>query len=1287
MSEHTRRSGSEEHVMTPSRSLPTLPYNSLSWQGFESFVAELIGQLPGFESVQHYGAFPDDQRGVDILARNAGANWAFQCKRVREFRLPDFQRAVNRAETFGADRFVLVLSCRAGARLIDAAQSAGWEIWDAGGLDLRVRSLSDAFSLLNGYFGRAVAKAFLGRQRPGIFLSPSDYFAPYLRPERAEDLGTPLIDRTEQLQALCTFYTDPTKRVMLIVGPSGVGKRKLLFELTRSISDSEHSVRFARESGDLDDESLDELPAGVTMLAIDNVRGTRRIEEVASAMLRSHEKLLLVVRAGDAAAVGVQLQGAGYDSDVTAILRVNQLSRSEVAELVKATLPSGVTPVSDGIYRWSSGIPLVVQVITYLIREGHHDLFKALSTAEYPVAILFARYADVLAGKIAEDQACPKADILSVLRLMAAVSPRDIRTVEFRDAATGFLGWESSRLSAAVKALEAGDVLLRSGSRTRIIPELVGLYILRDACATEPIESDFAQTLVRQFGYDRQVLLNFAAVDRLDNAASATLRAVWRYLSEQVKASTAFERLRILDELDDVGYLLPRFMLDIVEFVIKHPAQPDDEQPWQNLHRFDQADVVRKLPAILRSIARSDIEVLPRCVQILWELGRNEEPHFGYESAFEVLVNLASYRRYTSSSFILTILNEVERINARPDEQRYRHLPTEVAAPALTTSYDDFESHGASVTVQRMAIDPAAVAEVRAKAIEIMAAALNSADLRAASTAAKYLSDALLGSRLVSETARGVQTREQRHVLDLFHTLRADDSRGLLTARIASLLSWHAQVNANSYVRGRASGIVAGLEGTPEFDWYASLIPDIARHMPSVKVGSDYRQLQESIDALLHRVVDRILEQHRNPRTLVKAVIEVFDEAGAAGLNPGAGWLFIELSNRDLDYAQQVADVIIAEFGHELGDAISPVLCAAWSDDGKWADRAIARALDSNEQKLLGSVASALWMRRDAVGDVNHDADRRVRVLTALIERGDKDVKKAALRAVGTLLSINRPKALELILSLDIGDDAAIGDELFANLRAVEPSELGTSGLARMLDYLTTIKELDYWAMEFLRQIAKERSADVLDVLMRRIERSDDLSAKDGYKPVPYGHAMVPHEVQFFDELNFSSSGAGQALDRGFALKDRGRFWFAELMSNLARRPLLFEALETWIADSDSVRVQFLADAMHRIPASFIFEHEDFVADLVERATALGEETGRRVSSAFFSAATSGLRSGLPFEPMPEDVTMINRAKVIRSSLAPNSAAYKLFDEVAQYGEERVTKQLESDIDDLGEPE
>jgi hypothetical protein len=95
---------------------------------------------------------------------------------------------------------------------------------------------------------------------------------------------------------------------------------------------------------------------------------------------------------------------------------------------------------------------------------------------------------------------------------------------------------------------------------------------------------------------------------------------------------------------------------------------------------------------------------------------------------------------------------------------------------------------------------------------------------------------------------------------------------------------------------------------------------------------------------------------------------------------------------------------------------------------------------------------------------------------------------------------------------------SGIRDEL--GLRTGSIAGSGSSGLTRVLDYMVSVQEIDYWAIRFLGEVGKVDPAATLSVLLRRIEVCDGWSDEDQkFRPVPFGQAIVPHELQFFSEL------------------------------------------------------------------------------------------------------------------------------------------------------------------------
>ncbi len=1256
---------SDDVILSPTRTLDSLPYNNLEWRRFELFVAELVGRLPEFDFVQNYGASPDTQLGIDILASRDLERWAFQCKRVQQFGVADFHKALKAAGEFEAAAFVLVLSCRARTALIDSVNGAGWKLWDSDELDRRIRGIDDAYDFVNGYFGRAVATAFLGKRTPGVFLTPTEFFSPLLDAERVDNMSIEFVDRGDELAAMRDFENSAASRVLIVSAPAGAGKSRLLYEFSKSLSNSDDSVLFVREASDLDDDTIEELPRDTKVIAVDNIESVHRIDNLYSHVARSPRlKLILTIRSGHEVGLSNQLQEYGYDRREIEFVALKGLSRANSMLLASSLLPGTPRPALELVYRVSSGNPLAIEVAAFLLRQGDKAFIDSISELQYPINVLLAKYSEVVAGRATEDQLLSRDELVSAMQLFSAVCPVDVRTAEFRDRATRFLNWDASKLRQATAALQSARVLVKSGSRTNLVPDLLRMVILQEACAGGAVPSDFATRIVSQFGYDRQLLLNLATIDRMVGQEYSVLDPVWIQLELDLRRATSFERVMLLDGIADLGYILPGRALELVEFLIYNPAPPDPEQPLRQLHEFKHENVLDKLSPMLRAVAYSAPHLVRRCVQLLWMLGRDEDDRVLRDGAFSTLVNMARYGRYKSVTMNLDVLTEVEQINEAPDAQTHRHLPIEVVAPVLVKTFDSYEESGARFSVRKLPVAGKNVAAVRAKALDILAASLFGESSRAGVRAVEYLVECLRHAEFGTDSeSERIWAAEQARVLDLLEQARRADTHGLLQAKIGAALQWHAQVNASAEVRTRSAAIIAGLEGEPAFDWYASLIPDVARSLPSTNVRATLEEQQVVIDALLQRVVSRTIADSDPPHfsaDLARSITEI----DAAGLHGGAGWLMIELAKRDLPYAKRTADTIVSTFGSILGDAIAPIITMTWQLDQAWTKDIIELMLRSDEQRLYIALARGLWMIKGAPGPRDYEVTYRSSIIAELIRLGNEAVREIAFHAVTTLMSVDKPEAIKLVVNSELGADKKIADELFATLRTTSLENLGPDAITKLLNYMVRIEEVEYWGFEFLQRLASEDSARVLDMFMRRIEAADaneDYNAN--FRAVPYGQAVLPNVVQFFEKTTFSVDAVRDALDRGFRLSPKGRFWFSELLSNVAiRANVVFDALKSWGYDDDRERVKFVADAMRRVPSQAIFENIPFVSAIADAAAELGKECEKRVHGAIFSAAISGMRTGIPFQPMSQDVLMIESAQAARVSLTPGTPADRLFE-------------------------
>ncbi|MBN8564811.1 MAG: restriction endonuclease [Leptolyngbya sp. UWPOB_LEPTO1] len=148
-----------------------LPLNdsAFSWDRFESFCLDFVAGLPEIKSCHRYGKQGDCQQGIDLIAElENGEQWAFQCKQYEKFTERKAKQAIQTA-TYQADRYTLLLSCEATAKVRDAINStSSWSLWDVQDISQKVRDLPQkaACRILETHFGSIWSEAFLGVTEP-----------------------------------------------------------------------------------------------------------------------------------------------------------------------------------------------------------------------------------------------------------------------------------------------------------------------------------------------------------------------------------------------------------------------------------------------------------------------------------------------------------------------------------------------------------------------------------------------------------------------------------------------------------------------------------------------------------------------------------------------------------------------------------------------------------------------------------------------------------------------------------------------------------------------------------------------------------------------------------------------------------------------------------------------------------------------------------------------------------------------------------------------------------------
>ena len=640
---------------------------------------KLIRRLPGVKETHRYGRSGSRQRGIDIFADlDTGERWAFQCKQWQKFTKTDATKAIQKA-SYKADRYILMLSRPATSGVRDACDGyPTWDVWDVGDISRKVRELDthSAARLVEAHFGASWRADFLGLRGLASFVTPDEYFQPFLNTSALFNHAWQLVGRSDHLRQAHEFVESPTQKVGILVGRGGIGKSKILHAMAETF-DNEHkgkSLWFTPEGVTLTQDGADHLPFIPCVIVVDDAHRRGDLPALlALSRQRPHvTKLFLSCRPQGLSHLRSQLTQGGFDvHEVIDLPEVKELSREEVTELGREALGSEFEGLAKQLAIATWDCPLVTVVGGQLLAKKAiaPDLLERDEEFRHTV---LARFRDILVGEVGdriETTLCR-----TLLDLIATVQPIRLDNEQTIECEAEFLGIDRPKLIGSLGVLEEAGVLLRRGNTLRIVPDVLADHILHQANITPQGQpTGYADRVFGKFAplCPSEVLRNLAELDwRLrwsGTGASELLGGIWQGIEQAFQDASNLGRCRILGILEQVSVYQPEKTLEIVEYTVRTPAMKPEDPDWSKVYEHTHSDVLRQLPTLLRQISYT-LDFLPRCSNLLWGLGRddNRDLNPNPDHAMRVLADLGSYE--IGKPFIVTrgVLDTMEKLLEAP---------------------------------------------------------------------------------------------------------------------------------------------------------------------------------------------------------------------------------------------------------------------------------------------------------------------------------------------------------------------------------------------------------------------------------------------------------------------------------------------------------------------------------------------------------------------------------------------------------------------------------------------
>ena len=113
-----------------------------------------------------------------------------------------------------------------------------------------------------------------------------------------------------------------------------------------------------------------------------------------------------------------------------------------------------------------------------------------------------------------------------------------------------------------------------------------------------------------------------------------------------------------------------------------------------------------------------------------------------------------------------------------------------------------------------------------------------------------------------------------------------------------------------------------------------------------------------------------------------------------------------------------------------------------------------------------------------------------------------------------------------------------------------------------------------------------------------------------------------------------------------------------------------------WIEVSTPSDMQIISQVLKESRPNFVFEQRAFVTKFLDKAKQYGKETLDNAVSALYSSAITGLRSGIPGEPFPQDIMMRDDAEKALQAIPRFAPARRLYESLKKSAEANINRSL-----------
>ena len=1236
---------------------------------FQNVCAELLSGLPEYESVEQYGVSGNKQFGIDISAKENGDVVGFQCKHYtkRRFGAGEVKKAVLDA-TYAAEKFVLMLCSEDRNRAADeVALHPKWELWDKRKLSTLVRQLDRerGIDLVRTFFSVRWVESFFGETRARSFVDGSTFYEPFAPPQLI-DHTRPLVNLNVAAAQVASFVAG-TKKVLVAVGRMGAGKSRFFREHLMRLT-SGHRIRYTENGVTITEQSLHEIPSGLTVIVVDSIENSVGIERMLPFVAeRNDVKLVVGVRPSSLDALTTNLTRSGLDPFVQEHFEFGPLGRSDVRALLEEVAPTLSPDDIRFIVLRSAGDPLAAISILRILQSPASNRTEVIRQVRNAVR---QNFGDAAYGVI--DPRLDSHEVLEVMGVCAALNPVNAND-EFIKKCSKTVSIAEARVRRILASLEK-FVFMKSDGRLHFSPDIMRSAILHDTAFAGASSTGTLEDIVDSFGY-RDVIRNAVVADEYFPDESAIADLVWPVIEDRARKGGNSERIDVLKALRNLGAAAPERAIAIARMILRTPQA--DEVVLGGLYKVAHSQVVEEIAAALAPALEFEAYALA-VVAMLWEIGASDARSLSStpDHPIRVVREAVAYQVGRPMGRSEAIIKAIHALSLRDDLNETLRSPAQMLEPALALSglRSEETDDEKSVTFTRFALRPANLKEPRSLAIEIALKDVNGSDDRRADRALQVLQPILSFSGAVEkpgdEADNEVRNAEKDRVLTAFETLVRTGRYPLRELRIAELLRWSLRYVPDASTE-RVLALLALIPDDEERALLKALAPDTRQEMPRTKSSRKaWQQHQSYIEKTVRAAAEAVLGLG-TPKEMLKRLEERLTLIRRAGLSVDLTSIMNVISAVNFSAALAMTQASLREGDDSLFFGMAGALRRAWVEDPDAAFQISQEALGLESQDARIAVVHGVAFQGDAT---DQEATlKRLQVLKRALQDVSAAVRRTAAINAFVVLEGQPAETTSILMALPFEDHHVV-DDLFGQFhnRDQDIKVMPAETIETLCKKIEDVPALGYWTLHFLAALLPDHVARVADVLVKRALRPYDRS----YDALPYG------ALDDLGQALQSTGTVGPTMDVVLAAvlssgkAGWGLRYLVEPLYSLDPAAASASVVRT-ARDADAEGVRRIARSLEGVAPANLFDGV-VVSTLLVGAYEFGQEVGERVGGSLHSALTTGMRSGPVGEPFPEDIALREAAEQQRAAALAGTELAAFWDEIVR----EVTGRIEEPDDD-----